>query len=64
MKLTSILSVTGLSSVAIPVLAHGDHGAMIIAQLAGHFFTGEHLLLAVGVVAISSFLIGRVTKKS
>ena len=33
MKLTSILSVTGLSSVAAPVLAHGDHGSMMIAQM-------------------------------
>ena len=54
MKLTSILSVTGLSSVAAPVLAHGDHGSMMIAQLVGHVFTGEHLLLVLGVVAVSS----------
>ena len=64
MKLTSILSVAGLSSVATPVLAHGDHGSMMIAQLVGHVFTGEHLLLGLGVVAVSSLLIGRVAKKS
>ena len=52
MKLTSILSVAGLSSVAAPVLAHGDHGSMMIAQLFGHVFTGEHLLLVLGVVAV------------
>ena len=64
MKLTSILSVTGLSSVAAPVLAHGDHGSMMIAQMVGHVFTGEHLLLMLGVVAVSSLLIGRFAKKS
>ena len=64
MKLISILSVAGLSSVAAPVLAHGDHGSMMITQLVGHVFTGEHLLLVLGVVAVSSLLIGRVAKKS
>ena len=64
MKLTSILSVAGLSSVAAPVLAHGDHGSMMIAQLFGHVFTGEHLLLVLGVVAVSPLLIGRVAKKN
>ena len=64
MKLISILSVAGLSSVAAPVLAHGDHGSMMITQLVGHVFTGEHLLLMLGVVAVSSVLIGRVAKKS
>ena len=64
MKLTSIFSVAGLSSVAAPVLAHGDHGSMMITQLVGHVFTGEHLLLVLGVVAVSSLLIGRVAKKS
>ena len=64
MKLTSILSVAGLSSVAAPVLAHGDHGSMMIAQLFGHAFTGEHLLLVLGVVAVSPLLIGRVAKKN
>ena len=64
MKLTSIFSVAGLSSVAAPVLAHGDHGSMMITQLVGHVFTGEHLLLVLGVVAVSSLLIGRVAKKN
>ena len=64
MKLTSILSVAGLFSVAVPVIAHGDHGSMTIAQLAGHALTGEHLLLALGVVAASSMLFGRIAKKS
>ncbi|HBX26293.1 MAG TPA: hypothetical protein DEF72_02550 [Gammaproteobacteria bacterium] len=64
MKLTSILSFAGLSSVAVPVIAHGDHGSVTIAQLAGHVLTGEHLLLALGVVAASSLLFGRVAKKS
>jgi hypothetical protein len=64
MKLTCILSVAGFSSVAAPVLAHGDHGSMMIFQLVGHVYTGEHLLLALGVVAVSSLLIGRVAKKS
>ena len=64
MKLTSILSVTGLSSVAAPVLAHSDHGSMMVAQLVGHMFTGEHLRLVLGLVAVSSLLIGRFAKKS
>jgi hypothetical protein len=64
MKLTRILSVAGLSSVAAPVVAHGDHGSMMTAQLVGHVFNGEHLFLALGVVAVSSLLIGRVAKKS
>ena len=64
MKLTTILSVTGLSSVAAPVLAHGDHGSMMIAQLVGHVSAGEHLLLILGVVAVSSLLIGLAAKKS
>ena len=64
MKLTSILSVTGLSSVAAPVLAHSDHGSMMVAQLVGHMFTGEHLLLVLGLVAVFSLLIGRFAKKS
>ncbi len=66
MKLTSILSVTGLSSVAAPVLAHSDHGSMVVAQLVGHMFTGEHLLLllVLGLVTVSSLLIGRFAKKS
>ena len=64
MKLTSILSVTGLSSVAAPVLAHSDHGSMMVAQLVGHMFTGEHLLQVLGLVAVSSLLIGRFAKKS
>ena len=64
MKLTSILSVAGLFSVAAPVLGHGDHDSMMIAQLVGHVFTGEHLLLLLGAVAVSFLLIGRVAKKS
>ena len=64
MKLTSILSVVGLSSVAVPVIAHGDHGSMTIAQLAGHVLTGEHSLLALVVVAASFLVFGRVAKKS
>ena len=64
MKLTSVLSVAGLSSVAAPVHAHGDHGSMMIAQLVGHVFIGEHLLLLLGVVAVCFLLIGRVVKKS
>ncbi|MBU25693.1 MAG: hypothetical protein CMD99_06655 [Gammaproteobacteria bacterium] len=64
MKLTSTLSVMGLSSVAVPVFAHGDHGSMIVAQLAGHMFTGEHALLALGAIAVFSLLIGRVAKKN
>ena len=64
MKPTSVLSVAGLSSVAAPVLAHGDHGSMMIAQLVGHVFTAEHLLLVLGVVAVYFLLIGRVAKKS
>ncbi|MBE59593.1 MAG: hypothetical protein CMD66_09455 [Gammaproteobacteria bacterium] len=64
MKPTSVLSVAGLSSVAAPVLAHGDHGSMMIAQLVGHVLSGEHLLLVLGAVAVSFLLIGRVAKKS
>ena len=64
MNVTSILSVTGLSSLGLPAFAHGDHGPIITAQLVGHVFTGEHLLLALGVVAVFFLLNGRVAKKS
>ena len=64
MKLTSILSVAGLSSVAVPVIAHGDHGSMTIAQLAGHVLTGEHSLFTLVVVAASFLIFGRVAKRS
>lgn len=40
------------------------HGSMMIAQLVGHVFTGEHLFLLLGVVAVSSLLIGRFAKNS
>jgi len=64
MKLTKVLSVIGLTAVAGPVLAHGDHGSMMMTQLVGHVSSGEHLLLALGVAAVSVLAMVRIAKKS
>ncbi len=49
---------------AAPVFAHGDHGFMLMTQLLGHRFSGEHLLVALGVEFISAVALVRVAKKS
>jgi hypothetical protein len=49
---------------AAPVFAHGDHGSMVMTQLLGHGFSGEHLLVALGVAAVSAIALVRVAKKS
>ena len=64
MKLTRVLSVFGLTAIAAPVFAHGDHGSMVMTQLLGHGFSGEHLLVALGVAAVSTIALVRVAKKS
>ena len=64
MKLTHVLSSIGLTAVAAPVFAHGDHGSMMMTQLLGHGFSGEHLLVALGVAAVSALALVRVVKKS
>ena len=64
MKIARILSGIGLTVVAAPVFAHGDHGSMMLAQLIGHGFSGEHLLFALGVAAVSALAVVRVAKKS
>ena len=64
MKLTRVLSGCGLTAIAAPVFAHGDHGSMVMTQLLGHGFSGEHLLVALGVAAVSAIALVRVAKKS
>ena len=64
MKIARILSGIGLTAVAAPVFAHGDHGSMMMTQLIGHGFSGEHLLVALGVAFISAIALVRVAKKS
>jgi len=64
MKLTRVLSGFGLTAMAAPVFAHGDHGSMGMTQLLGHGFSGEHLFVALGVAAVSAIALVRVAKKS
>ena len=64
MKLTRVLSGFGLTAMAAPVFAHGDHGSMVMTQLLGHGFSGEHLFVALGVAAVSAIALVRVAKKS
>ena len=64
MKLTRVLSGFGLTAMAAPVFAHGDHGSMVMTQLLGHGFSGEHFLVALGVAAVSTIALVRVVKKS
>ena len=64
MKLTRVLSGFGLTAMAAPVFAHGDHGSMVMTQLLGHGFSGEHLLVALSVAAVSAIALVRVVKKS
>jgi len=64
MKILRVLSALGLTAVAVPVFAHGDHGSMVMTQLLGHGFSGEHLLVALAVAAVSTLALIRVAKKS
>ena len=64
MKLTRVLFGFGLTAMAAPVFAHGEHGSMVMTQLLGHGFSGEHLLVALGVAAVSAIPLVRVAKKS
>ena len=64
MKLTRVLSGFGLAAMAAPVFAHRDHGSILMTQLLGHGFSGEHLLVALGVAFISAIALVRVAKKS
>jgi hypothetical protein len=64
MKIARVLSGFGLTAVAAPVFAHGDHGSMMMTQLLGHGFSGEHLLIALSVAAVSALALVRVAKKS
>lgn len=64
MKIARVLSGFGLIAVAAPVFAHGDHGSMMMTQLLGHGFSGEHLLVALAVAAVSALALVRVAKKS
>lgn len=63
MKIVRVLSGVGLTSLAAPVFAHGDHGSMMLTQLLGHGFSGEHLLVALGVAVVSALVVVRVAKK-
>ena len=64
MKLARVLSGFGLTAVAAPVFAHGDHGSMMMTQMVGHVFGGEHLVLVLGIVAVSALAMIRIAKKS
>jgi hypothetical protein len=64
MKIARVLSGFGLTAVVAPVFAHGDHGSMMMTQLLGHGFSGEHLLVALAVAAVSALALVRVAKKS
>ena len=64
MKIARVLSGFGLTAVAAPVFAHGDHGSMMMTQLLGHGFSGEHLIVALAVAAVSALALVRVAKKS
>ena len=64
MKLPRVLSGFGLTAVAAPVFAHGDHGSMMMTQMVGHVFGGEHLVLVLGIVAVSALAMVRIAKKS
>jgi len=50
--------------VTAPVFAHGDHGSMMMTQMVGHVFGGEHLVLVLGVAAVSALAMIRIAKKS
>ena len=64
MKIACVLSGFGLAAMAAPVFAHGDHGSMVMTQLLGHGLSGEHLLVALSVAAVSALAVVRVAKKS
>ena len=64
MKIVRVLSGIGLTAVAAPVVAHGDHGSMMLTQLLGHGFSGEHVLVALGVAVVSALAMIRVAKRS
>ena len=64
MKIACVLSGFGLTALASSVFAHGDHGSMVMTQLLGHGFSGEHLLVALSVAAVSAVVVVRVAKKS
>ena len=64
MKLARALSGFGLTAVTAPVFAHGDHGSMMMTQMVGHVFGGEHLVLVLGIAAVSALAMFRIAKKS
>lgn len=64
MKIARVLSGFGLTTVAAPVFAYGDHGSMTMTQLLGHGFSGEHLLVALAIAAVLALAVVRVSKKS
>ena len=64
MIIARILSGTGLTAITAPVLAHGEHGSMMVTQLLSHSLGGEHLLVAAGIAAVFAFSLLRVATKS
>ena len=64
MKLAHVLSGFGLTTVTAPVFAHGDHGSMMMTQMVGHVFGGEHLVLVLSIAAVSALAMIRIAKKS
>ena len=64
MTIARILSGTGVTAVAAPVLAHGEHGPMMVTQLFSHSLSGEHLLVTVGIATVFVFSLLRVARKS
>ena len=64
MTIARISSGTGLTAVAAPILAHGEHGSMMVTQLFSHSLSGEHLLVTVGIATVFVFSLLRVARKS
>ena len=46
MTIARILSGTGLTTITAPVLAHGEHGSMMVTQLLSHSLSGEHFFIS------------------
>ena len=63
MKIARIVSGTGLTATTAPVLAHGEHGSMMVTQMLSHSFSGEHLLVAASVAAVFALSLLPVAKK-
>ena len=64
MTIARILSGIGLTAITAPVLAHGEHGSMMVTQLLRHSLSGEHVLVAAGIAAVFAVSLLRLARKS